>query len=92
LPILFFILQKGAYGNIRDKAAVLRGQFRALTVWSAGSFAPRNLRKELKIRPKGRREKALRPLAWEKESFPKKESVEKLFSLLGAFHQKMNDV
>jgi len=28
---LFFV-RKGAYGNIRDKVAVLRGQFRALTV------------------------------------------------------------
>jgi hypothetical protein len=32
---------KGAYGNIRDKATVLRGQSRTLTVWSAGSFVGR---------------------------------------------------
>jgi len=32
-------------------------------------------------------------IGWEiKESFPKRESVEKLFFLLGAFHKKMNNV
>ena len=36
-----FLFCKEAYGNIRDKAAILRGQSRALTVWSAGSFALR---------------------------------------------------
>ena len=41
LPILFLLFCKGAYGNIRDRPAVLRGQSRALTVWSAGSFAQR---------------------------------------------------
>lgn len=37
---LFFV-RKGAYGNIRDKVVVLRGQSRASTVRSTGSFARR---------------------------------------------------
>lgn len=39
LPIFFFCyFAKGIYGNIRGIAAILRGQSRALTVWSASSF------------------------------------------------------
>ena len=34
----FYYFAKGVYGNIRDKLVSLRGQSRALTVWSAGSF------------------------------------------------------
>jgi len=42
LPILFLLFSKGAYGNIRDKQRSLRGQSRALTVWSTGSFGQRS--------------------------------------------------
>jgi len=41
LSILIFFVRKGAYGNIRDKVAVLRGQSRAPTVRFTGSFARR---------------------------------------------------
>ena len=41
LSIPFFIYCKGAYENIRDKDSRLRGQFRALRCWRAGSFAKR---------------------------------------------------
>ena len=57
LPILFLFICKEAYGNIRGREAILRGQPHLLMVWSAGSFAPRknkylqeNYRKS-KIRP-----------------------------------------
>ena len=47
------------------------------------------IRKELKIGPGEVRDKKInRPLAWEKEGFPKKRSVERLISISGAFHKK----
>ena len=81
---------KGAYGNIRDMVGGLRGQFRALTVWSAGSFAPggnisiyKKLEK-LNIRPEGG-EKASRPLAHDKGKAFKQRSAKDWF--LGAFYR-----
>jgi len=48
--------------------------------------------RRLKLRPEGG-ERINMAIGWEiKESFPKRESVEKLFFLLGAFHKKMNNV
>jgi len=37
-------------------------------------------------------ERVSRPAAEKKESFPKQRSVERLISLLGIFHRKMNNV
>jgi len=43
------------------------------------------------MRPEGG-ERVSRPVAEKKGSFSKQRSVEKLFSLLGAFHRRMNNV
>jgi len=60
LPILFLLLCKGAYGNIRDRPAVFRGQSRApealvrrLLCLLKGKIDIYKKIRKLKIRPEG---------------------------------------
>ena len=46
---------------------------------------------EAKLKPEGG-ERVSRPVTEKKGNFPKQRSVERLVSLLGAFHRKMNNV